>query len=90
MCCFFYRQRITAVLLLTIFLSLVVTPVPALAHARIEVGPYVIIVGWVEEPVIVGERNAILIEVTQGRGAGHRFGRDAGYPNSICRTQFYR
>lgn len=37
---------------------------PALAHERIEVGPYVLIIGWLNEPVVVGERNAILIEVT--------------------------
>jgi hypothetical protein len=40
-------------------------PRPALAHTRIEVGPYVIIVGWSNEPVIVGERNTILIEVSR-------------------------
>ena len=54
---------LTGTLLLTTFLGL--SAQPALAHARIEVGPYVIIVGWVEEPVIVGERNAILIEVSE-------------------------
>jgi hypothetical protein len=37
----------------------------ALAHARVELGPYVLIVGWENEPVIVGERNAIVIEVTE-------------------------
>jgi hypothetical protein len=39
---------------------------PALAHTRIEVGPYVIVVGWEKEPVIVGERNAILLEISEG------------------------
>lgn len=38
---------------------------PVLAHSRTEVGPYVIVIGWQKEPVIVGDRNAILIEVTQ-------------------------
>jgi hypothetical protein len=38
---------------------------PALAHTRVEVGPYVVIVGWRNEPVIVGERNTILIEVNR-------------------------
>jgi hypothetical protein len=37
---------------------------PALAHERVEVGPYVLIIGWLNEPVVVGERTAILIEVT--------------------------
>jgi hypothetical protein len=39
---------------------------PALAHERIEIGPYVIILGWQNEPPIVGERNAIRLEVTEG------------------------
>jgi hypothetical protein len=38
---------------------------PAFAHERIEVGPYVIILGWQNEPPVVGERNAILIEVSE-------------------------
>jgi hypothetical protein len=38
---------------------------PALAHTRVEVGPYVVIIGWRNEPVIVGERNTILIEVSR-------------------------
>ena len=35
---------------------------PVLAHSRAEVGPYVIVVGWENEPVIVGERNAVPAE----------------------------
>lgn len=38
---------------------------PALAHDRAEVGDYVLIIGWVKEPVIVGERNALEFEVTK-------------------------
>lgn len=38
---------------------------PALAHTRIEVGPYVIVIGWENEPVVVGERNALLFEVSR-------------------------
>jgi hypothetical protein len=41
------------------------TPRRALAHTRIEVGPYVLLLGWVEEPVIVGERNALVLGVTK-------------------------
>ena len=37
-----------------------------LAHSRAEVGPYVIVVGWENEPVIVGERNAVIVEVHEG------------------------
>ena len=37
----------------------------ALAHTRVEVGPYVIVLGWNEEPVIVGERNAIWLQILE-------------------------
>ena len=37
----------------------------ALAHTRVEVGSYALVVGWVQEPAIVGERNAIFIEITE-------------------------
>ncbi|MCP4417101.1 MAG: hypothetical protein GY805_10790 [Chloroflexi bacterium] len=36
-----------------------------LAHTRTEVGPYAIVVGWLQEPAIVGERNALTIEITE-------------------------
>jgi len=39
---------------------------PARAHTRIEVGPYSIVVGWENEPVIVGERNAVWLFITEG------------------------
>ena len=48
--------------LATILISLVFAGLlgqSALAHTRVEVGPDVLIVGWENEPVIVGERNAI-------------------------------
>ncbi|MCA9930326.1 MAG: hypothetical protein KC419_17705 [Anaerolineales bacterium] len=38
---------------------------PALAHTRVEVGPYAIVVGWLVEPPVIGERNAVIIEVTE-------------------------
>lgn len=37
----------------------------ALAHTRVEVGPYAIVVGWLQEPPIVGERNALIVEITE-------------------------
>jgi hypothetical protein len=42
------------------------SPSPAAhAHTRVEVGPYALIVGWVSEPPIVGERNALYIEILE-------------------------
>ena len=37
----------------------------AMAHTRVEVGPYAIVVGWQQEPPIVGERNALTIEISE-------------------------
>jgi hypothetical protein len=37
----------------------------AQAHTRVEVGPYVIVLGWLNEPPIVGERNSLTIEITE-------------------------
>ena len=50
-------------LLPLILVALLLYSQPALAHSRAEVGPYVIIVGWRAEPAIVGERNALVIEI---------------------------
>jgi hypothetical protein len=55
---------ITAAVLAFLFLFVLDTRL-ALAHTRIEVGPYVIVIGWENEPVVVGERNALLFEVSQ-------------------------
>jgi hypothetical protein len=38
----------------------------ALAHTRVEAGTYSILLGWRNEPVIVGERNALILEITEG------------------------
>ncbi len=50
-----------------VFLVVLVTTAVQLAHAhtRTEVGPYAIVVGWAQEPPIIGERNALVIEITQ-------------------------
>jgi hypothetical protein len=37
----------------------------AAAHTRVELGPYVAIVGWEIEPPIVGERNQIVIDLRE-------------------------
>jgi hypothetical protein len=46
-------------------LTLTQTSHIALAHTRVEVGPYAIVVGWLQEPPIVGERNALTLEITE-------------------------
>jgi hypothetical protein len=39
--------------------ALLAIPVAALAHETVESGNYVLEVGWLQEPVIVGERNGL-------------------------------
>lgn len=53
----------TAVVLALFTLSQ--TSQTALAHTRVEVGPYAIVIGWLQEPPIVGERNALTLEITE-------------------------
>jgi hypothetical protein len=56
--------RIAPALLLAALLALLPAQA-ALAHTRVEVGPYVLVVGWEKEPVIVGERNAVILQITE-------------------------
>ena len=49
--------------------SLIFTTQSARAHARLEVGPYMLILGWENEPVIVGDRNALVLSVHDMDGA---------------------
>ena len=44
-------------------LALAVTSI-ALAHTSLKLGPYTVEVGWVDEPPIVGEKNAVFISIT--------------------------
>ena len=55
------RLWLTALLIAVPLLALLTHG--AQAHTRVETGPYAIVVGWVNEPPIVGERNAILVEI---------------------------
>ncbi len=52
-------------LLLALAAMLLTPSRTARAHTRVDVGPYAIVVGWVIEPVMVGERNAVLFEITK-------------------------
>lgn len=58
------RLMVTAVLLAAILLT--INAATTLAHTRVEVGPYAIVVGWLVEPPIVGERNALVVEISEG------------------------
>ncbi len=52
-------------LLTAVFVLIISTVSLAHAHTRVELGPYVVIVGWLEEPVIVGERNALIVDISE-------------------------
>ena len=39
------------------------TAVSTQAHERVGIGPYTVIVGWENEPVIVDERNAVIVHI---------------------------
>lgn len=63
-----HKRRGAAFTLSAVLLALVFIMVgtrTALAHTRVEIGPYAVVVGWQVEPPIVGERNALTVEVTR-------------------------
>jgi hypothetical protein len=51
--------------LLFTFALLLATAETALAHTRVEVGPYLLIIGWENEPPVVGDRNFIVIDISR-------------------------
>lgn len=55
----------TMLFLLLLSILLVSSTSTTWAHARKEVGPYAIVVGWRNEPNIVGERNQIIIRISE-------------------------
>lgn len=57
------RQWLTAVALALLVLAGGVHV--ARAHERVEVGPYALVIGWLMEPPLVGERNALTLEITE-------------------------
>jgi hypothetical protein len=54
-------------LLLIVLLALLVTGT-AFAHERIVSGDYAFVLGWLEEPPVVGLKNAVLVEITTAQG----------------------
>lgn len=45
---------------------LLLTTMPVSAHSRVELDEgYAVVVGWINEPALLGERNAVAIEITQ-------------------------
>jgi len=59
------RLHLALAVLMGFVVALLIPVTPALAHDRVEIGPYVVVIGWEKEPVIVGERNALYFEITE-------------------------
>jgi hypothetical protein len=49
-----------------VVLALILNVEPALAHESITVGDYTLEVGWLSEPPVVGQHNAIVVNLTAG------------------------
>ncbi len=47
-----------------ILLAILIFPLTAMAHDEVEVGDYVFEIGWVSEPVIVGQPNGLYLFIT--------------------------
>lgn len=62
-------RRVPAVALLVAALALVLSFQPAFAHTTVHVGDYDVEVGWVDEPPVVGQRNAIVVNVSNTKSA---------------------
>ena len=60
-----YQHLTTLFALLSTLILISFNQATAYAHERVEIGPYIVIVGWVNEPAIVGERNALFLEITE-------------------------
>lgn len=61
-----HRAVIIVTTLLTVLWSSVLPqPSPVLAHEHREVGNYLLVVGWADEPPLVGEKNALTLRVTE-------------------------
>ena len=58
------KKRILWLVVLFVFLALILNVQSALAHESITVGDYTLEVGWLTEPPIVGQHNAIVVHVS--------------------------
>ena len=56
-----------AVATLVVAASLIAFSTTAAAHETRSVGPYVFVVGWLNEPAVLGQPNAATVRITDGR-----------------------
>lgn len=58
------KRRILWLTVLFVFSALIINVQVALAHESITVGDYTLEVGWLSEPPVVGQQNAIVVNVS--------------------------
>ncbi len=58
------RKRIHILLVLVLLAAMLAFPTIAFAHQNVTVGDYVVEYGWVSEPAVVGQPNAVVINIT--------------------------
>lgn len=63
------RPRVFSIAVFSVVVALIACSQPAFAHTTIHVGDYDVEVGWVDEPPIVGQRNAIVVNVNNTKDA---------------------
>jgi hypothetical protein len=59
-----------------ILLALLITPLSAFAHEEVEAGNYVFEIGWMNEPVIVGQPNGLYLFITPKAESEHTEGEE--------------
>jgi hypothetical protein len=63
------NKKVLAIASIAAALAVIISYQPAFAHTTIHVGNYDVEIGWVDEPPIVGQRNAIVVNVSNTTAA---------------------
>lgn len=68
------RKLLRAFSALMLFVSLALLPLSVSAHDGVETGSYLLTIGWVNEPVIVGQPNGLDLAIAPKEGEAHTEG----------------
>ncbi len=58
------KRQVRLIVVLTVLLALLALPGVAWAHQNVTVGDFTVEYGWVNEPAVVGQPNAVVINIT--------------------------
>jgi hypothetical protein len=64
--------KLVSVACLVALIALAVGFQTVYAHESVTVGDYTLEIGWVEEPPIAGQRNAVVVNVSEDKGSGEQ------------------